>query len=171
MRSQAKAVEVDDANSNQGENPPTTLSTSSPLEPSFSTLVPASCSRSHSHSCSCCSSSYSRSCSHSSSCSRSCSRSCFYSDSTSSSDDIIIPQHKLLITSTSMLATVEDQNLKVAPTLTQGKITPEILHQWERLCKEYFRVKAISEKRRLNLFYLNCRTSVLLIGLRQMRWC
>ena len=48
--------------------------------------------------------------------------------------------------STSTLATVKDQNPKVAPTLTQGKITPEILYQWERLCKEYFRVKAISEK-------------------------
>ena len=43
----------------------------------------------------------------------------------------------------SHLAAVEGSNLKVAPTLTPGKITPEILHRWERACKEHFRVKRI----------------------------
>ena len=46
-------------------------------------------------------------------------------------------------------ATVEDHNLKVAPTLTPGKITPEVLHRWERSCKEYFRVKNVSEKKKV----------------------
>ena len=31
----------------------------------------------------------------------------------------------------------------------QGKITPKVLHRWERSCKEYFRVKAVSEKKKV----------------------
>ena len=46
-------------------------------------------------------------------------------------------------------ASVEDQNPKVAPVLTLGKVTPEILHRWERACKEYFRVKSVSEKKKV----------------------
>ena len=46
-------------------------------------------------------------------------------------------------------ATVEDVNPKVAPTLTPGKITPEILHRWEKLCKEYFRIKSIAESKKV----------------------
>ena len=46
-------------------------------------------------------------------------------------------------------ATVEDINTKVAPTLTPGKITPKILHRWEKLCKEYFRIKSIAESKKV----------------------
>ena len=42
------------------------------------------------------------------------------------------------------IATVENQNPKVAPTLTLGRMTPEVLHQWERACKEYFRVRHVT---------------------------
>ena len=41
-------------------------------------------------------------------------------------------------------ATVKNQNPKVVPTLIPGRITLEILYQWERACKEYFRVKHIT---------------------------
>ena len=47
------------------------------------------------------------------------------------------------------LATVEDVNPKVAPTLTPGKITPKILHRWEKSCKEYFRIKGIAESKKV----------------------
>jgi hypothetical protein len=46
-------------------------------------------------------------------------------------------------------ATVEGQNPKVAPTLTAGKITPEVLYQWERACKEYFRVKEVTAEKQV----------------------
>ena len=46
-------------------------------------------------------------------------------------------------------ATVESSNPKVAPTLTPGKVTPEILHQWERACKEYFRVKGVAQNKKV----------------------
>ena len=49
----------------------------------------------------------------------------------------------------SSLATVEDSNPKVAPTLTLGKVTPEVLHRWERSCKEYFRQKNITDKKKV----------------------
>ena len=49
----------------------------------------------------------------------------------------------------SSIATVEDSNPKVAPTLTPGKVTPEVLHQWECLCKEYFRQKNITDKKKV----------------------
>ena len=49
----------------------------------------------------------------------------------------------------SSLATVEDSNPKVAPTLTPGKVTPEVLHRWERSCKEYFRQKNITDKKKV----------------------
>ena len=48
------------------------------------------------------------------------------------------------------MATVESaSNAKVAPTLTQGEVTPEVLHQWERACKEYFRVKSVAEDKQV----------------------
>ena len=46
-------------------------------------------------------------------------------------------------------ATVEDHNPKIAPTLTPGLVTPEVLHRWEKACKEYFRVKGITEKKKV----------------------
>ena len=42
------------------------------------------------------------------------------------------------------ITTVENQNAKVTPTLTLGRITLEVLHQWERACKEYFRTKHVT---------------------------
>ena len=44
----------------------------------------------------------------------------------------------------SSVATVECPSPKVPPTLTPGKITPEVLHRWEKACKEYFRVKHVA---------------------------
>ena len=49
----------------------------------------------------------------------------------------------------SALATVEASNPKRAPTLTPGKITPELLHQWERACKEFFRIKNIADDKKV----------------------
>ena len=46
-------------------------------------------------------------------------------------------------------ATVESSNPKVPPTLTAGRVTPEVLHQWERACKEYFRVKGVTQKKKV----------------------
>jgi hypothetical protein len=46
-------------------------------------------------------------------------------------------------------ATVEKGNPKVAPALTPEKIMPEILHRWERVCKEYFRVEGVTEKKKV----------------------
>ena len=42
------------------------------------------------------------------------------------------------------IATVKNQNPKVVPTLTPGRMTLEVLHQWERACKEYFRVRHVT---------------------------
>ena len=47
------------------------------------------------------------------------------------------------------LATVKDVNPKIAPILTPGKITPEILHRWEKSCKEYFRIKNVAESKKV----------------------
>ncbi|KAF9645798.1 hypothetical protein BDM02DRAFT_3119713 [Thelephora ganbajun] len=82
--------------------------------------------------------------SHSRPLSRSRSRS---SDSTSSSDSSII--HHTTTSTMSTFATVKDRNPKIAPTLTSGKITPEVLYRWERSCKEHFRVKDITEKKKV----------------------
>ena len=49
----------------------------------------------------------------------------------------------------SQFASVEDSNPKMAPTLTSGKITPEIFFRWERSCIEYFRVKKIEEEKKV----------------------
>jgi hypothetical protein len=49
----------------------------------------------------------------------------------------------------SSLTPVEDSNLKMAPILMIRKITPEILHQWERACKEFFRVKNIPDEKKV----------------------
>ena len=46
-------------------------------------------------------------------------------------------------------ATVKSSNPKVPPTLTAGRVTLEVLHQWERACKEYFRVKGITQKKKV----------------------
>ena len=46
-------------------------------------------------------------------------------------------------------ATVEAQNQKVPPILTPGKVTPEVLHRWEKSCKTYFRVKSVSAKKQV----------------------
>jgi hypothetical protein len=46
-------------------------------------------------------------------------------------------------------ATVDDQNPKIAPTLTSGKVTPEVLHRWEKACKEYFRVKSVAGEKQV----------------------
>ena len=46
----------------------------------------------------------------------------------------------------SSAASVESHNPKIAPTLTPGKVTPEVLHQWERACKEFFRIKGIAKE-------------------------
>ena len=62
------------------------------------------------------------------------------SDSSSSSDYIPYPSPFHIMSS---VATVENHNPKAAPTLTAGKVTPEALHQWERACKEYFRLKKV----------------------------
>jgi hypothetical protein len=51
--------------------------------------------------------------------------------------------------STSRFATVEDNNPKIAPTLTPGQINPEILHRWERACKEYFRIKGVPDAKKV----------------------
>lgn len=76
--------------------------------------------------------------------SRSSSSSHSLSQSASSSDISII--HRKLPSVMSPLATVEDHNSKIPPTLTPGKVTPEILHRWEKLCKKYFRIKKVAEK-------------------------
>ena len=44
------------------------------------------------------------------------------------------------------IVVVESRNPKVPPTLTAGKITPEVLHRWERACKDHFRTKRIGEE-------------------------
>ena len=49
----------------------------------------------------------------------------------------------------SSITTVKDSNPKVAPTLTLGKVTPKVLHQWECSCKEYFRQKNITDKKKV----------------------
>ena len=49
----------------------------------------------------------------------------------------------------SNLATIDSLNPKIAPTLSQGKITPEVLHRWERACKEFFRVKGMKDERKV----------------------
>ena len=67
--------------------------------------------------------------------------------SSSSSDNDITFRHNPSIMSS--LATVEDSNPKVAPTLTQGKVTPKVLHRWERSCKEYFRQKNVTDKKKV----------------------
>ena len=46
-------------------------------------------------------------------------------------------------------ATVESSSPKVPPTLGAGRVTPEVLHQWERACKEYFRVKGVAQKKKV----------------------
>ena len=78
------------------------------------------------------------------------------SDSDSSSDsDSFVPLHKIHTRHhydshmMPQLATVEDANPKIAPTLMPGKITPEILHRWEKSCKEYFRIKNIAESKKV----------------------
>ena len=49
----------------------------------------------------------------------------------------------------STFATVEDSNTKIAPTLNPGRITPEVLNQWERACLEYFRVKDVPDEKQV----------------------
>ena len=49
----------------------------------------------------------------------------------------------------SEIATVKDHNPKCPPTLTPGSITPEVLLQWERSCKEYFWVKDVTEEKKV----------------------
>ena len=51
----------------------------------------------------------------------------------------------------SSFAVVEAQNPKVPPTLLPSKVTPEILHRWERACKEFFRTKHIVEDTQVEL--------------------
>lgn len=43
------------------------------------------------------------------------------------------------------IAQVHQASSKVPPTLTEGTITPEILHRWERACLNYFRHKKIKK--------------------------
>lgn len=40
-------------------------------------------------------------------------------------------------------ARIHQASAKIPPTLTEGVITPEILHRWERACTNYFRHKKI----------------------------
>jgi hypothetical protein len=41
------------------------------------------------------------------------------------------------------LVHIQQSSSKVPPILTEGAITPEILHRWERACINYFRHKKI----------------------------
>lgn len=42
-------------------------------------------------------------------------------------------------------AHIYQASLKIPPTLTKGKITPQVLHRWERGCLNYFRHKKIKK--------------------------
>ena len=44
------------------------------------------------------------------------------------------------------LADIRQASARVPPTLTEGKITPEILHRWERACLHFFRHKKVKEE-------------------------
>lgn len=82
--------------------------------------------------------------------SRSRSRSRSSSSSSDSDDYITNRNHRVKpIRMASSLASVEDRNPKMAPTLTPGKIIPETLLRWERACKEFFRVKRIDENKKV----------------------
>jgi hypothetical protein len=43
------------------------------------------------------------------------------------------------------VACIHQASSKVPPTLTEGTVTPEILHRWERACLNYFRHKKIKK--------------------------
>lgn len=43
------------------------------------------------------------------------------------------------------LACIRQSSSKVPPTLTEGTITPEILHRWERACLDHFHHKKIPD--------------------------
>ena len=75
------------------------------------------------------------------------SRSVSHSDSSDSSDYIISHQNRPHIMSS--VATVKGQNPKIAPILTAGRVTPEVLHQWERACKEHFRIKHVDKDKQV----------------------
>ena len=72
------------------------------------------------------------------------------SSSSSSDNSTINSRYQLpIMSAASTLATIDDHNPKVPPTLTPGRVTPEVLLRWERACKEYFRVKSIPEKKKV----------------------
>ena len=49
----------------------------------------------------------------------------------------------------SNIATAKTQNPRVPPTLTAGRVTPEVLYRWERACKEYFRVERVAQDKQV----------------------
>jgi hypothetical protein len=52
------------------------------------------------------------------------------------------------------VASVEQANAKLPPSLTSGTISPEILYQWERAALNFFRVKSIpAAERVINVIY------------------
>ena len=62
------------------------------------------------------------------------------------------------------LARIQRSSSKVPPTLTEGTITPEILHRWERACLDYFHHKKVAGDKQVEDIFFEIK------DLRLSRW-